>query len=428
VSERTFRAYERWAATYDTDPNPQIALEEEAVLHEVSCESGIAVLDAGCGTGRYSGCFFGLGAHVVGIDFSPEMLRRARQKNPAIPFVLADLESALPFRGESFDRVNCAQTLKHLPSLATAMKEFARVLRPRGHLVFSVTHPEMTWEGYEMQNTPAFILSAEADIHHHQLSDYRAAIAAAGLTLDRILSVPVDERIRTLLTPASFDTVRGRNQIAVFRASKSRAPGSSAGQTIVGARPEPASPQARPHGTPNSSQPRGEPAVYPRAVRSPKSRAMGFLATLVVLQACSSGSTEDRAGQIAPDSAFDPVQVQVAGAWRQHIDAAQRKDTIAISRIYAPDVVYVLPSGDEVRGWAAVDSFEVAGLSRTDVISAQHQTTALMVSDRMAYELGTITGSVQSQGQAAVAMTYRFMAMWERQDDGSWRIRYLVGS
>ena len=55
MSERTWHAYERWAASYDTDPNPQIILEEESVLREVNCQPGVAILDAGCGTGRYSG-------------------------------------------------------------------------------------------------------------------------------------------------------------------------------------------------------------------------------------------------------------------------------------------------------------------------------------------------------------------------------------
>jgi hypothetical protein len=81
----------------------------------------------------------------------------------------------------------------------------------------------MTWEGYEMRETPAFILSAEADIHHHALADYVAAITNAGLNLEHIDSVPVDERIKALLTPESYKVVHGRTQIAVFRASKGSA-------------------------------------------------------------------------------------------------------------------------------------------------------------------------------------------------------------
>jgi hypothetical protein len=100
------------------------------------------------------------------------------------------------------------------------LQEFARVLRQGGVLVFSVTHPEMTWDGYEMRETPDFILSVEADIHHHRTEDYVTEITAAGMKVDRIVSVPVSERIEQYLTPESFRTVRGRPQVAVFRAVK----------------------------------------------------------------------------------------------------------------------------------------------------------------------------------------------------------------
>jgi len=44
--------YDKWAATYDRDPNPLIALEESVVLELVGDVRGKQVLDLGCGTGR----------------------------------------------------------------------------------------------------------------------------------------------------------------------------------------------------------------------------------------------------------------------------------------------------------------------------------------------------------------------------------------
>jgi hypothetical protein len=86
--------------------------------------------------------------------------------------------------------------------------------------VFSVTHPDMDWDGYEMRDEPEFILSREADIHHHSFTDYNAAINDAGLELDTVVPVPVSERIEHLLTPESYRRVRGRNQVVIFRARK----------------------------------------------------------------------------------------------------------------------------------------------------------------------------------------------------------------
>ena len=93
-------------------------------------------------------------------------------------------------------------------------------MSPAGALIASVTHPDMHWTGHEMKCTAAFILSERADIHHHRLDDHLGAIAAAGLDLDAIRELPVDERIAHLLTPGSFARVRGRHQVLVFRATR----------------------------------------------------------------------------------------------------------------------------------------------------------------------------------------------------------------
>ena len=219
-SDRTKRAYEQWAAQYDQDPNPQLVLEFEDVLRVVDPKPGEAILDAACGTGRYTVAFHTRGADVLGVDFSAGMVAQARRKNPALRFVIADLREPLPLVADTFDAVNCAQALKHLPSLRTPVTEFARVLKPGGRLVFSVTHPEMDWNGYELRDQPTFILSRESDIYPYRFADYCDTIAEASLQLEDIYHVPVSEKIAHLLTPESFRTVQGRHQVVIFRAMK----------------------------------------------------------------------------------------------------------------------------------------------------------------------------------------------------------------
>ena len=63
-----------------------------------------------------------LGHTVIGVDSSPGMLARAREKVPQGEFHEADLEE-LPLADDSVDLVVC--------------REFARVLHPGGHLVVS---------------------------------------------------------------------------------------------------------------------------------------------------------------------------------------------------------------------------------------------------------------------------------------------------
>lgn len=217
---RTRHAYDRWAARYDSDPNPQTLLEEGPVLALVAARRGDRILDAACGTGRYCQHFHDAEAEVAGIDFSQAMLDRARDGLPFVAFYCVDLTDGLPFDDESFDKVNCAQALKHLFDLDRVIREFARVLRSGGTLTFSVTHPDMDWDGYELAYTPSFILSAQSDIYAHRMDDYVEAIASAELELRQLVEVSVDKTIQHLLTPESFAKVKSRPQIAVFHCSR----------------------------------------------------------------------------------------------------------------------------------------------------------------------------------------------------------------
>ncbi|MEZ4651011.1 MAG: methyltransferase domain-containing protein [Candidatus Eisenbacteria bacterium] len=215
---RTQTAYDRWAPTYDHDPNPQTTLETNDVLDLLRVDGESRVLDAACGTGRYVGPILGARARVVGFDLSLGMLARSRDAHPHVSFVQASLGSRLPYPSAGFTHVLCAQALKHVEDLNGAFAELARVLRPGGRLVFSVTHPEMDFSDYELSFAPSFILSREADIHHHTEQDYRDAIASAGLVVDEWRPVLVSTTIAHFLTPGSFERVEGRPQILVASA------------------------------------------------------------------------------------------------------------------------------------------------------------------------------------------------------------------
>jgi ubiquinone/menaquinone biosynthesis C-methylase UbiE len=220
MSERTRNAYDLWASTYDSSPNPQITLEFSDVLELLAPATGEIILDAACGTGRYTVAIAERGAAVVGLDFSAAMLARARRRMPTTEFHAADLTKPLPFLAHSFDAILCAQALKHIPDLAPTMREFARVLRTGGRVVFSVTHPAMVWDGYEMREHPGFLLNEHADIIHHKFDDYIAAVENAGLKIGQIMEIPISEPIRALLTERSYQLVAGRKQILAIRAEK----------------------------------------------------------------------------------------------------------------------------------------------------------------------------------------------------------------
>jgi demethylmenaquinone methyltransferase/2-methoxy-6-polyprenyl-1,4-benzoquinol methylase len=90
------------------------------------------VLDVACGTGDLSiEIFEAKETRVVGIDFCRPMLKVARTKTQAIPFVEGDALH-LPFADRSFDLVTIGFGLRNLASRERGLQELQRVLKPNG--------------------------------------------------------------------------------------------------------------------------------------------------------------------------------------------------------------------------------------------------------------------------------------------------------
>lgn len=102
---------------------------------------GKELLDAGCGDGWYSNCFYQQNALVTGCDGSSGMIQIARAKYPALRFDLVDLQASLPYHSGQFEVVFCNLVLmdvKHIEKLAS---EISRILKPGGFFFFSIVHP-----------------------------------------------------------------------------------------------------------------------------------------------------------------------------------------------------------------------------------------------------------------------------------------------
>jgi len=132
----TREGYDRWAPFYDEPGNELLDIEQPVVREILDSLSVGLALDAACGTGRHTAYLASLGHKVIGVDTSPEMLARARDKVPEGEFYEADLHD-VPLPDDSVDLVVCAIALSHVADLGQTLAEFVRVLRPHGHLVIS---------------------------------------------------------------------------------------------------------------------------------------------------------------------------------------------------------------------------------------------------------------------------------------------------
>jgi SAM-dependent methyltransferase len=189
--------YRLWSRTYDA-PLRLFPLEEPAVRGLLADLPLGHVLDAACGTGRHSVWLAAQGHAVTGVDASADMLAKARAKLPEARFEQGDL-TALPLPNGSVDAALCALALVHLPDLAPAFAELARVVRPGGRIVISDVHPFLTALGWQAQFRTAEGGTGFVRLNRHLPSDYVRAATAAGLAV-RGMAEP-------LLPPESAVTV-----------------------------------------------------------------------------------------------------------------------------------------------------------------------------------------------------------------------------
>src|SRR3954468_8333245 len=101
------------------------------------------LLNAGCGAGSFTLRLLDAGYEVTSVDASDAFVERVRQlvgDRGAVE--LADLH-ALRFEAGTFDAIVCGEVLEHLDDDQTAVREFARVLKPGGVVLASV--PANPW-------------------------------------------------------------------------------------------------------------------------------------------------------------------------------------------------------------------------------------------------------------------------------------------
>ena len=95
------------------------------------CE-GKEVMEVGCGTGLILEPLSGIASRTTGIDLSRGMIEKAAARGLNVGQASA---TDLPFEDESFDCVVSFKVLAHIPDIAQAVAECARVTRPGGHVV-----------------------------------------------------------------------------------------------------------------------------------------------------------------------------------------------------------------------------------------------------------------------------------------------------
>jgi len=123
----------KWDAQLYDDKHSFVWKLAAGVLDLLAAKPGERILDLGCGTGHLTAKIAEAGAHVVGVDRSPEMIRQAREKYPSLRFEVMDArEIALD---GAFDAVFSNATLHWVKEPERVIAGIKSALRPGGRFV-----------------------------------------------------------------------------------------------------------------------------------------------------------------------------------------------------------------------------------------------------------------------------------------------------
>lgn len=131
-------AYRRWAPVYDNTFG-RVAAEGRKHTVEIINQSTGSVLEVGVGTGL-SLPAYRRQLEIVGIDLSPEMLAKARERVAAEHLTnvkgLYEMDAGdLKFPDASFDTVVAMYVMTVVPDPEKVMRELSRVCRPGGQVL-----------------------------------------------------------------------------------------------------------------------------------------------------------------------------------------------------------------------------------------------------------------------------------------------------
>jgi malonyl-CoA O-methyltransferase len=194
------QAYALWAPSYPARAhNPVMQAEERAMLALMpETLHGQAVLDAGCGSGRYMLHALRRGAaRVTGVDLSSQMLAQACTaldsgcRHDATVGLVQGSVAALPVAEACADLTVCGLVVGHLQDLRLSLAELCRVTRPGGTVLCSDVHPighALGWTRDFKHGGRRYAVRHAQHLYGH----WHAACASVGLRIDRVSEPMLD--------------------------------------------------------------------------------------------------------------------------------------------------------------------------------------------------------------------------------------------
>jgi SAM-dependent methyltransferase len=165
--------------------SPYVQRQIDRLFQVAGLESGMKVLDVGCGMGRYTLQLVERGMEVSGLDLSPELLDRLAQYDGGRYGValycgdIADPPSDLP---RDFDALIGFFTLHHMHDLRRCFRSMATIVKPGGIIGFVEPNGASPLYYIQIAATPSMSWSAEKGLLQMHDATVRRAMTHGGLS------------------------------------------------------------------------------------------------------------------------------------------------------------------------------------------------------------------------------------------------------
>ena len=167
------KAYNIWASQYDSNLNLTRDLDKKCTIETLKNLDFKNVLELGCGTGKNTEWLLKKAERIIGIDFSQEMLHKAKAKifDKRVLFKKVDLTKDWEIENNFVDLITASLTLEHIENLDHIFLQANLKLKKNGLFFISELHPFKQYSGskakYETENG-----IKELEVYIHHISEY----------------------------------------------------------------------------------------------------------------------------------------------------------------------------------------------------------------------------------------------------------------
>jgi uncharacterized protein (TIGR02246 family) len=141
-------------------------------------------------------------------------------------------------------------------------------------------------------------------------------------------------------------------------------------------------------------------------------RTAVFLAAIVAASSIAFANPTDGDGE---------ARAAIEAANAKFSEAFARGDTKALAAMYTSDAIALPPDTEMVRGNEAIGEFWNAS-RKGGVRDAKLTTVEVSRSGDFAYEVGTVSLTIQPEGKESTTARAKYVVVWKRQADGSWKL------